>query len=446
MTTDTTNDTPAPQRPYGRSLSDFWELKPAETLLLAQCRIGEHATVSKARPDVATEDNTVRAEFLRFLLLGGDAQVPVHERGVRLSGVWITGVLDLSHTVTVSPIVCTHCTFDQSLWLRGSRVYGGVFLDHSAIPGLEGDGMEIEGVLLLRGTFQASGRIRLIGAKINGNLECDGSKLNGHGEAALVLDGAFIQGGVLIRAGCSALGTVRLLGAHIRGPLDCTDAQLDGRGDVALFADGASIQGSVLLRGKFKATGSTQFPNTNIRGNFDCTGSKLDGYGEAALVLDGATIQGSVFLRDGFLAMGPIRLPGTLISGDLDCTSAQFDCNAKVSLSASKLRVAGRFFFNKLKHPAHRVCLAAASVDVLIDDEDAWGENLMLDGFAYGSLGSGAQTSSRARLAWLDKQQSVQCGFEGDGADFRPQPWRQLQKVLREMGHTDLASAAESTA
>ena len=339
MTTDTTNDTPAPQRPYGRSLSDFGELKPAETLLLAQCRIGEHAIVSKARPDVATEDNTVRAEFLRFLLLGGDAQVPVHERGVRLSGVWITGVLDLSHTVTVSPIVCTHCNFDKLLWLRGSRVYGGVFLDHSAIPGLEGDGMEIEGVLLLRRTFQASGRIRLIGAKINGNLECDGAKLNGHREAALILDGA--------------------------------------------------------------------------------------------------TIQGSVFLRDGFLAMGPIRLPGALISGDLDCTNAQFDCNVEASIFASNLRVAGRFLLYKLKHPAHSVCLTAASVGVLIDDEDAWGENLMLDGFAYGSLGSGAQTSSRARLAWLDKQQSVQCGFEGDGADFRPQPWRQLQKVLREMGHTE---------
>lgn len=437
QTADAIREPLQPMLAHGRSLSDFEPLLVAERMLLQACRMGEIAEISKQRPKQATEQNTVRAGFLRFLLLGGDEQAPVHERGVHLWGMWITGRLDLSHTSTVSAITCIHCTFDETLILRHSQVHGGVFLNDSAVPGLQGDGMEIKGAALLRGTFQAYGPIRLLGAKINGNLECDSSKFDGQGKTAFNLDGAVIRGSIFMRAGCSAIGTVRLGGAQISGALDCTDAQFNGHSEAAIFADGATIQGGVFLRGGFKATGSTRFSNTYIRGNFECTGSDLDGHGEAALILDSATIQGSVFLRDGLRARGPIRLLGTQISGDLDCTNAQFDCNAEASIFASNLRVAGRFFFDKLKYPARRVWLTAASVGVLIDNADAWGEGLMLDGFTYGNLGSGAQISAYARLAWLDKQQPGQCGFESDGTDFRPQPWRQLQKVLREMGHVE---------
>jgi hypothetical protein len=34
-------------------------------------------------------ENRVRADFLRFLMLGGDKDAPIHEKGVQLQGAWM---------------------------------------------------------------------------------------------------------------------------------------------------------------------------------------------------------------------------------------------------------------------------------------------------------------------------------------------------------------------
>jgi hypothetical protein len=62
---------------------------------------------------------------------------------------------------------------------------------------------------------------------------------------------------------------------------------------------------------------------------------------------------------------------------------------------------------------------------------------LVLDGFTYGIFSGRAPPNAAERLFWLDKQLPEMSGKSGAGADFRPQPWRQLQKVLREMGHVE---------
>jgi hypothetical protein len=64
-----------PTRPKGRTLVEFLnekrELFPAEQKLLVSCAIGDPAEFAKALPDRMTEDNRIRAAFLRFLVLGG---------------------------------------------------------------------------------------------------------------------------------------------------------------------------------------------------------------------------------------------------------------------------------------------------------------------------------------------------------------------------------------
>jgi len=84
-------------KPTGRTLTEFQELHPAEEKLLDACRHGVFADISKERPKKASDANTVRAGFLRFLTLGGDEQNPLHEQGLELRGAWIVeGELDLS--------------------------------------------------------------------------------------------------------------------------------------------------------------------------------------------------------------------------------------------------------------------------------------------------------------------------------------------------------------
>ena len=61
---------------------------------------------------------------------------------------------------------------------------------------------------------------------------------------------------------------------------------------------------------------------------------------------------------------------------------------------------------------------------MLLDDKASWPEkgNLLLDGFVYQRFVN-SPTDARTRLAWLDRQ-----------SEFKPQPYLQLAKVLRETG------------
>jgi hypothetical protein len=69
--------------------------------------------------------------------------------------------------------------------------------------------------------------------------------------------------------------------------------------------------------------------------------------------------------------------------------------------------------------------LIDASVGALVDDEKSWPSkgNLFLDGFVYGHLSGKSPRDAKTRLKWLERQDP-----------FRPQPYRQLAKVLREAG------------
>lgn len=409
----------------------------AERTLLQACRIGEIAVISEQRPQQATDENTVRAGFLRFLLLGGDHSTPVHERGVRLQGAWVAGALDLENTATVSAIYCVACTFAEQLILRRSKLPGGLFLMRSEVPGIEGDGLIATGGVFLRDGFQATGEVQLLGAKIGSDLDCGNGQFNGKEHHALVADSAEIKGSIFLNKRFQAIGEVRLLGAQIDGNLECSKGQFDGHGGDAFSVDRSVIKGNVFLHDGFHAIGEVRLLGAEIGGGLYCSKGQFDGREGKALSADGVMIKGDMFLSDGFHAMGEVRLLGAQISGDLNCSKGQIDGKDGDALCADGMRVTGGLFFRDLASPMNRVSLDSASVGVLVDDVNAWGGDLVLDGFTYGSIGGGAPTTAAARLAWLDKQRPAMSGQSGAGGDFRPQPWKQLQKVLREMGHAE---------
>ncbi len=381
-----------PLRPAGRTLAEFQPLKPGETKLLEACRTGDDATLDEKRPEQATESNTVRAGFVRFLALGGDESAPIHEHGVFLRGAWIEGVLDLRGAGVPSDLRLINCIFSFPLQLISAHIRGSLALSGSQIPGLTADGLVCDGDVFLKEGFSATGKVRLLGAQIGGNLECNGAKLNGKDGVALVADRAVIKGSVFLNKDFkdfSATGMVSLLGAQIGGDLVCDGAKLDGKDGNALAADGAVIEGCVFLNKGFSATGMVRLLGAQIGGNLACDGAKLDGKDGVALVADGMVVTGSFFFRD-------------------------------------------------LKPPVHGVSLSHAQVGQLIDDKNSWGGQLVLDGFVYGSIAGGAPTDAATRLKWLDKQSEQQRGASrSHNAEFCPQPWRQLQNVLREMGHVE---------
>lgn len=372
------------RKPQGRTLAEFGFLNSGETVLLEASANGTVAILGDDRPTDKSDDNTVRADFIRFLALGGDDDAPVHEQGVQLKGGWIEGELNLTGTVTATTLSLRHSNFVSAPVVEGAEIAGKLNLSGSWLPGLRADGLQCKGSVFLSNGFTATGEVRLMGAQIRGNLQCDGANLNGKDSYALSADRAVIKGGVFLSDGFTAIGEVRLLGAQIGG-------------------------------------------------NLSCNGAKLDGKNGNSLTADRAVIKGGVFLSDGFTAKGKVRLLGAQIGGDLNCAGAKLNGEDGYSLSADGMTVGGSFFFRDLESPAQGVNLSSAKVGRLIDDAASWGEGLLLDGFVYEHITGGAPTDALTRLAWLDKQHTTHTGAEA----FKPQPWKQLQTVLRSMGHAE---------
>ena len=150
------------------------------------------------------------------------------------------------------------------------------------------------------------------------------------GGIALAADHATISGAVLLRNGFVAQGAISLIGARLGGNLDCdgaslTNATADGIG-VALAAENAEIGGAVLLRHGFVARGGVSLLGATIGSNVECCGAALDNWREAGsretLRLTNIAVAGDVLLNQGFISVGHVSLWGTKVGRDLDCSTA----------------------------------------------------------------------------------------------------------------------------
>jgi hypothetical protein len=330
---------PKPKRPphlaHGRWLGDLEDEAPlsdAERALVTACGRGEPWEPEGwdgEVPTAATSANTIRASLIRFLLLGGDANHPVHEFGVTAGGVWISGTLDIYQVRCSVRLALYQCRFAESPNLRGATL-PELLLRGSAVPGLQAEMLTVIGGCNLSKGFNASGAVRLLRSEIGGYLELSGGTFADPSRVAVNADGLKVKGGLFLRDKFTASGEVRLLGAEIGGDLDCSGSTFVNVGGNALSADGLSVEG--------------------------------------ALVLRDATVQGAVRL--------PVAYIGTLID-DMRCWQAGS-------------HILGGLHYNQIIGP----------------------------------------TDAASRIAWLKKQQ-----HDHLNSDFLPQPWEQLIKTLREMGH-----------
>ena len=329
-----------PARPgglaHGRWLGDFPVLSAAELQLVKCCARGEVWTPegwdleNPVRPAEKSDANTIRAELLRYLALGGDTNTPAHDEGVVARGAWISGELNLHQCHTTARLDLKFCHFDSKLVLTAAHL-PELVLSGSLVPSLRAD------------------------------------RLN-------------VTGGVFLRQGFISTGEVRMLGADIGGSLDFRDSSITNEGGVALNAD-------------------------RIR------------------------IAGNLFLHRGFNAIGAVRLYGADISGDLACNHASFENKNGFSISAQGLKVAGGLFLRKAAVVGN-MQLNAARIGSFIDQDFEWPKGRhTLDGLQYGRIVG--PSSAAYRVAWLNRQPHNHLNEQ----DWRPQPWEQLIKVLREMGH-----------
>ena len=238
-----------------------------------------------------------------------------------------------------------------------------------------------------------------------------------------------------------AVGVTGLFDCHFDSAPELRGAKftvlgLDGSRLPALSAQGIEVAQSLFLRGA-RVTGTTFLNSAKIGGNLECDGAILTAQAGDALNAQSINVAQGLFLRN-YEVTGWVRLSGAKIGGYLDCEGATFDGKSGDALTLQRASVGAALVWRNVTVTSGMVMLAAATVGDLWDDVASWPRahgpslpkpqpQLHLDGFAYTRLFD-TTTRAKDRLPWL----AAGSYWQGQ---FTPQPYTQLAKVLREMGH-----------
>ena len=168
-----------------RTYAEILALKPTppEQDLIAACKAGRSCTLGDGtRPDGPDPARVIRAEVLRYLILGGCDDCRMQEWGVLLRGAYVEGELDLSFATAKGATAMASCRFTQPIVAMQTRVEM-LALNDSLFPGLNAQGMNSAGPIVLRGVA-VNGAVSLAGARIGSQLDCTDARFsNAKGKA-----------------------------------------------------------------------------------------------------------------------------------------------------------------------------------------------------------------------------------------------------------------------
>ncbi|WP_417492383.1 hypothetical protein [Maricaulis sp.] len=380
--------------------------------------------------------------------------------------------------------------------IEGKLILVEARLDNGDGIALGCNGTKIRDVVLLRNGFSAIGQCDFIAAELGGGFDCRNATMTRPGGTALCCNGSRIRGPVFLRDEFTAKGTVDFASAHLGGMLDCTGGEFNNPGQLAINCSGTTIDGHAFLCRGFKASGAVTFNAARIGGMLRCQGGSFSNPNGHALDCFAANFRSSVNLDFGFVAHGRVGFVEASIAGVLDCSGGEFNGGDGVALDfadssvghnvtlCSKFKAAGQVNFSgstiggnlqlqagqftrsrtnpvalnlystridrhlqfDTSTPERDVCRVVGNVDLrqasclTLDDQSGdlcdWldGE-LQLDGFSYQTIGDHSSKSWQTRRRWLLLQPDDHIA----GKDFKPQPFEQLERVLRQMGHTNSA-------
>lgn len=376
----------------------------AELIVLRAAADGSIAKVGYRRPRNATPDVRLRAEFLAFLANGGGPGAPVAGGRLQVLGACIVGRLDLSHTRVPVSLWLYRCVFGTAPVFDGAHIAGSLNMPDTGLPGLHAEGTRIDGELALNAGCSVHGELNLARAVIGRHLNCERLHLRPSDKFAntlpcrFIAENAQVHGDLILSGGSDIVGELRLQDIRVRGDLRASGARLsagldaNGARGIALNLDRARIGGHLLLDGGFSVAGQVRLQRARIGGNLDATGADFDAVGDAGW-------------------------------GD----------TAAVLLDRAK--IGGALMLTQLLRPLEGTSLVDARVGTLLDDAMTWGTHHVLDGFAFKRFGGEAPTDATMRLGWLATQRASPFGD-----DYRPEPWRNVIKVLRRMGRDRSAS------
>jgi hypothetical protein len=418
-------------RAFGRNLSDFFnpgtvalpraeqglreaaargvQYRGALTAAQRGAALGDPEQPRGSPP--GAEGAVVRADFVRFLLLGGDDDAPVHENGVQMANGWVSGVLDLNECRAIRSLVLQDCVLDS-----------GVLLTDSSLVNLA-----LFGCTVRRLTIPQWNDIAIFGERMK------------------------TDGAVFIRRGCRVLGELRMQAADIGGDLDLAGTQFVAAVRIAIDLTAARIGGDLEL--------SSYYRGGLPRRRHSIAVPLADAYLRRLGVLAQPTqpAPDPPEILDCFIARGRVILDNATVEVRLRLIGASIffhdhDVGAgpRAALSCVGVVVKGGFFFHDVRadpNTADRrgiegVSLLGAKVGTLVDDPESWQSGRgrhRFDGFVYDRIADESRRDDRR--AWLETQRPVDLG-EGPEpriGGLREQPWEQAATALEASGELEAA-------
>jgi hypothetical protein len=310
----------------------------------------EHAVVAGEVLD--RPGDTVDAELIRSFCRRPRTE-EVDPRGIRLRGLRVLGVLDLTGVEVPFGLRFEDCSFEAAPILHGARLRELGFVGCPELPGVLANGIAVQGDLELSGSTilgshptgastSRSAAVWLCESGIGGRFRCLGTVIDAQGERAIHADRLHVAGTVRLLGGFHARGELRLVGAQISGSLDMAGANVESDG-LALDLGDAAIAGNLFV----EPTATGQRPR--ITGLVNLSSARVDGkvqIRDAALarpVSDEVRhftprFSGLALVGLGLAVGAELAIEGsTIITGGVDLSSAslgRFDLGAGAELDA----------------------------------------------------------------------------------------------------------------
>jgi hypothetical protein len=394
----------------GRSIADQLMacLRSGTTLDLIP-EVPAHGLVQEARMRSWDERHDLDADVVRDLLLGRPSH-SADPRGLRVRGVRIRGRLDLDLVTSPGPLEIHDSFLDEGLSADQARFptleLVGCRISNTAEIALDLDRVQVDGSLYLnRSHVTASthhGGVRMIDARIGGNLFCGGATLLNTDGPAMLAHGLRTERDLFLDPGFTAegrgeLGAIGMTDARIGARIHLTGAVLRNPIGPALDLDGLQATRDVHLDAGFSAEGATdsgalRLSGARIGGRLILTAATVRNRTGPAIIADNMQVDRELALDggavvDGSGPRGAVRLTGARVGGTLDLTRATITSHSS--------------------------------------PQDRW----MIDGLCYGQvprLAMGRAVDNRS--AWLDLLRTATPAYAA-------QPYQQLAAAFRAEGH-----------
>ncbi len=384
----------------------------------------EGAAHDTSKSEGWTRIRILRPGFLETILLHEPYQEVVSHRGIRIKGAWFIEPLDLSEGTLTKPLDLDNCRFDEEVnlshletryWISlGGSTFNRTFFMHR---------LQVGGSLRLNKGAMFH-EVHLSGAIIKDVLDLRNSTF----VDTLDMNSLQVGTNLWMNEG-SSFHEVQLSGAKIDGEVGMNDSSFRK----TLVMTGMEVQGGLFME-------EASFTKVDLRG------ARIEGQ----VIMGGSTFSDSLDM--GGLHVGDtlnIKRVQVIKDKEIHLTFAKIASNLNISesslpsLNLTGTQIKGEFQLASNQNSSvikwregSKLVLRNTEVGSLQDRQDAWPNQLVLDGFTYNRLGGlegdGVSDLSKRDVGWFKEWLAKQ-------QPYSPQPYEQLASVFRKAGQTKKA-------